>query len=117
MNRDNRITAEMQKKRGIVRVAAAGLLGLTALLAALPVHAADAGPGVNAEFILATALAPEALETHRAGGLDAGSALDPLQGQDLAVILWDELAGESGGNGGSVSTGGASVSLTSVVSY
>ncbi len=102
--------------RRIWPLAVAGLMGLMTLLS---VHPASAGvleerAALGADSVLAVALLPEELDDNRATGASAPIAsLDGLQGQDVAVILWDDFTK----NGGTIHFDDQSVSLSSSNTY
>ncbi len=118
---------QKMKKLGIFLVrrrlkwplAVAGLVGLTTLLSALPANAGDVEKWTIASDIsaLTVALAPDELDSNRATGIEPASIADPLQGQDVAVILWDELNRNGGTIGNDAQSAGQNVSLSSTVNY
>ena len=100
-------------------LAVAGLMGLTTVLSALPADAGDLERWTIATdvSVLTVALAPDELDGNRATGIAPTPITDPRQGQDVAVILWDELNRNGGTIGNNAQSAGQNVSLSSTVNY
>ena len=104
----------IERKRRIWALAAAGFLGLMTSITALPAIADNLEErSDSAAAVLAVALEAEVLADSRAAGMGAAPILDTLQAQDVAVILWDELSR----NGGIISAGNENVNVSVTINY
>lgn len=105
---------QMERKRRIWPIAAAGLFGLLTSMVALPANASEleerSDPAVE---VLVAALAADELENSRAAGMGAVPIVDTPQMQDVAVILWDEL----NRNGGIINGGDQNVNVSVTINY
>lgn len=105
---------QIERRRWIWPLAAAGFVGLITSITALPAIAGVLEERVDpAAVVLAQALAADELEGNRAAGVGAAPILGTPQSQDVAVILWDEL----NRNGGIISAGDENVNVSVTVNY